>query len=94
MTVVTRSSLVAAIVSPDMMDTWLSLRPGRFDRVVYGPLTNTETRRKVLDVHNRSIPLLSSVDLNMMSTRTEGYSGAEVNQQSAMKQLLLLLRKV
>jgi ATP-dependent 26S proteasome regulatory subunit len=62
--------------------------------VVYGPLTNTETWRKVLDVHNRSIPLLSSVDLNMVSTRTEGYSGAEVNQQSAMKQLLLLLRKV
>eukprot|EP00090_Calanus_glacialis_P026694 TRINITY_DN41968_c0_g1_i1.p1 TRINITY_DN41968_c0_g1~~TRINITY_DN41968_c0_g1_i1.p1 ORF type:complete len:827 (-),score=300.90 TRINITY_DN41968_c0_g1_i1:33-2513(-) len=70
-------TVVAATNRPDMMDQAL-LRPGRLDRVVYVPLPDMETRRKVLDVHTRSIPLCSSVDLNMVAARTEGYSGAEV----------------
>jgi len=70
-------TVVAATNRPDMMDQAL-LRPGRLDRVVYVPLPDMETRRKVLDVHTRSIPLCSSVDLDMVASRTEGYSGAEV----------------
>ena len=48
---ISSSSLVASINRPDMMDLGL-LRPGRFDRVVYGPLANIET-----------IPLFRSVHL-------------------------------
>ena len=70
-------TVVAATNRPDMMDQAL-LRPGRLDRVVYVPLPDLETRRKVLAVHTRSIPMSSSVDLDMVAVRTDGYSGAEV----------------
>eukprot|EP00092_Neocalanus_flemingeri_P019952 GFUD01021611.1.p1 GENE.GFUD01021611.1~~GFUD01021611.1.p1 ORF type:complete len:834 (-),score=379.80 GFUD01021611.1:19-2520(-) len=70
-------TVVAATNRPDMMDQAL-LRPGRLDRVVYVPLPDMDTRRKVLEVHTRSIPLGNTVDLNMVAARTEGYSGAEV----------------
>jgi len=70
-------TVVAATNRPDMMDQAL-LRPGRLDRVVYVPLPDLETRRKVLNVHTRSIPMSSSVDLDMVAVRTDGYSGAEV----------------
>jgi len=70
-------TVVAATNRPDMMDQAL-LRPGRLDRVVYVPLPDMDTRRKVLEVHTRLIPLSTSVNLDMVAARTEGYSGAEV----------------
>jgi len=70
-------TVVAATNRPDMMDQAL-LRPGRLDRVVYVPLPDMDTRRKVLEVHTKSIPLGEKVDLETVAARTEGYSGAEV----------------
>jgi len=70
-------TVVAATNRPDMMDQAL-LRPGRLDRVVYVPLPDLDTRRKVLEVHTRAIPLGSDVNLDHVASRTEGYSGAEV----------------
>merc|ERR1712012_426185 len=70
-------TIVAATNRPDMMDQAL-LRPGRLDRVVYVPLPDLETRRKVLEVHTRKIPLATDVNLEEVAQSTEGYSGAEV----------------
>ena len=42
-------TVVAATNRPDMMDQAL-LRPGRLDRVVFVPLPDLQTRRKVLTV--------------------------------------------
>ena len=74
--VLTDVTVVAATNRPDTMDRAL-LRPGRLDRVVYVPLPDRETRRKVLAVHTRSTPL-QGVDLDRLADVTEGYSGAEV----------------
>jgi len=70
-------TVVAATNRPDMMDQAL-LRPGRLDRVVYVPLPDMNTRRKVLEVHTRAIPISESVDLDLIAKRTDGYSGAEI----------------
>merc|ERR1719320_2058298 len=70
-------TVVAATNRPDMMDQAL-LRPGRLDRVVYVPLPDLETRRQVLKVHTRKIPLATDVNLEQIAERTDGYSGAEV----------------
>ena len=70
-------TVVAATNRPDMMDQAL-LRPGRLDRVVYVPLPDLATRRQVLAVHTRKIPVAATVDLEQVAECTEGYSGAEV----------------
>ena len=70
-------TVVAATNRPDMMDQAL-LRPGRLDRVVFVPLPDLETRRKVLTVHTKSKPVGRDVDLEAVAVRTEGYSGAEI----------------
>jgi len=70
-------TVVAATNRPDMMDQAL-LRPGRLDRVVYVPLPDLETRRQVISVHTRKIPLEQGIDLEEVAQATEGYSGAEV----------------
>ena len=70
-------TVVAATNRPDMMDPAL-LRPGRLDRVVYVPLPDLDTRRKVLEVHTRKIPVGDGVNLETVAERTEGYSGAEI----------------
>ena len=70
-------TVVAATNRPDMMDPAL-LRPGRLDRVVHVPLPDLDTRRRVLEVHTRKIPLGDCVNLETVAERTEGYSGAEI----------------
>ena len=70
-------TVVAATNRPDMMDRAL-LRPGRLDRVVYVPLPDLQTRRQVLSIHTKNIPIDDSVDLDAIAENTEGYSGAEV----------------
>jgi len=70
-------TVVAATNRPDMMDKAL-LRPGRLDRIVYVPLPDLETRRKVLDVHTRNIPISDDVNLDMIAIKTDHYSGAEI----------------
>ena len=70
-------TVVAATNRPDMIDQAL-LRPGRLDRVVFVPLPDLGTRRKILTVHTRSKPLCQDVDLEAVAARTDGYSGAEI----------------
>jgi AAA family ATPase len=69
--------VVAATNRPDLMDRAL-LRPGRLDRVVYVPLPDLATRRQVLDVHTRNMPLNPDLDIERLALDTEGYSGAEI----------------
>lgn len=62
---------------PDMLDAAL-LRPGRFDEVIYVPLPALETRVQILRVHTRVMPLDTDVDIPSIASKTEFYSGAEL----------------
>ena len=42
-----------------------------WSRVVYVPLPDLETRRKVLEVHTRKIPINDQVDLEFVAASTQ-----------------------
>merc|ERR1712025_939204 len=61
----------------DILDQAL-LRPGRFDRKVTVDLPDFKGRAKILGVHARGKPLEPDVDLEAISRRTPGFSGAQL----------------
>jgi cell division protease FtsH len=69
--------VVAATNRPDVLDPAL-LRPGRFDRRVAVPPPDKDGRRKILEVHTRSVPLADDVDLDRLASTTPGMVGADL----------------
>ncbi|HEY6667593.1 MAG TPA: CDC48 family AAA ATPase [Candidatus Nitrosopolaris sp.] len=69
--------VVAATNRADMIDTAL-LRPGRFDRIVYVPNPDRNTRVRILEIHTRGKPISRDIDLGKIAEQTEGFSGADV----------------
>mmetsp|Transcript_18154 Transcript_18154/g.41832 ORF Transcript_18154/g.41832 Transcript_18154/m.41832 type:complete len:678 (+) Transcript_18154:181-2214(+) len=68
---------IAATNRVDILDQAL-LRPGRFDRKVTVDLPDFKGRTRILGVHSRGKPLEPDVDLEAISRRTPGYSGAQL----------------
>jgi cell division protease FtsH len=69
--------VVAATNRPEVLDPAL-LRPGRFDRRVAVQPPDTVGRRKILEVHTRSVPLAPDVDLDQLAATTPGMVGADL----------------
>jgi cell division protease FtsH len=69
--------VLAATNRPDVLDPAL-LRPGRFDRRVAVQPPDRTGRRKILEVHTRSIPLADDVDLDALAASTPGMVGADL----------------
>jgi cell division protease FtsH len=69
--------VLGATNRPEILDNAL-LRPGRFDRRVAVPPPDNEGRRKILEVHTRSLPLDSDVDLDDVAAITPGMVGADL----------------
>jgi transitional endoplasmic reticulum ATPase len=69
--------VVAATNRADMIDTAL-LRPGRFDKIVYVPNPDRNTRVRILEIHTRGKPISRDIDLSKLAEQTEGFSGADV----------------
>ena len=70
--------VIAATNRPDIVDPAL-LRPGRFDRIVYVPPPDKEARKEIFKIHLRNTPLADDVDLDLLSEKTEGYTGADIS---------------
>lgn len=68
---------IAATNRIDILDQAL-LRPGRFDRKVTVDLPDFKGRTRILGVHSRGKPLEPDVDLEAISRRTPGFSGAQL----------------
>jgi cell division protease FtsH len=69
--------VLAATNRPEILDAAL-LRPGRFDRRVAVPAPDRAGRSRILQVHTRSIPLGSDVDLDALASSTPGMVGADL----------------
>jgi cell division protease FtsH len=69
--------VIAATNRLDVLDPAL-LRPGRFDRRVSVQAPDRDGRRKILEVHTRSIPLATDVDLDALAASTPGMVGADL----------------
>lgn len=70
-------TILAATNRPDRIDKAL-LRPGRLDRIVYVPLPDNQTRREIFRIKLSKMPT-KDVNIEYLVTKTENYSGAEVN---------------
>src|SRR5437660_955248 len=70
--------VLAATNRVDMIDSAL-LRPGRFDKIVYVPKPDVNTRQKILEIHTKGKPLGRDIELRRIAEVTEGFSGADVS---------------
>ena len=69
--------VIAATNRPDVLDPAL-LRPGRFDRQVTVSLPDQKARKAILDVHAKGKIFDKEVNLEGLSKRTPGFSGADL----------------
>src|SRR3712207_3769283 len=83
--------VLAATNRPEILDSAL-LRPGRFDRRVTVPAPDKEGRKKILQVHTRSLPLDQDVDLDDIAAITPGMVGADIANLSNEAALLAARR--
>lgn len=69
--------ILAATNRADMLDKAL-LRAGRFDRQIHVDLPDLNERRAIFKVHMRNLKMDGSIDLDLMSRQTPGFSGADI----------------
>lgn len=69
--------VLAATNRADILDKAL-LRAGRFDRQIYVDLPDIKDRKELFLVHLRNVKIDSSVDVDLLSRQTPGFSGADI----------------
>ncbi|MFX1237557.1 MAG: CDC48 family AAA ATPase [Promethearchaeota archaeon] len=69
--------VIASTNRPDIVDPAF-LRPGRFDRLLYVTSPDLEARERILQVHSKDMPLAEDVSLSEIAKKTDGYSGADL----------------
>ena len=69
--------IIGAANRPDILDPAL-LRPGRFDRFIEVPLPNDDGRKQILKIHTKNMALDEEADLDLLSSLTDGLSGADL----------------
>jgi transitional endoplasmic reticulum ATPase len=69
--------VIAATNRPDILDPAM-LRPGRFDRLIYVPAPDEDSRLEIFKIYTKEMPLADDVDLNSLARETKGYSGADI----------------
>ncbi|XES77503.1 MAG: CDC48 family AAA ATPase [Candidatus Bathyarchaeia archaeon] len=69
--------VVAATNRPNLIDPAI-LRPGRFDRLIYVPEPDEQSRLQILKLYSANMPLAKDVDLNQVALQAKFYSGADL----------------
>jgi transitional endoplasmic reticulum ATPase len=69
--------IIAATNRPDMVDPAI-LRPGRFDRLIYVPEPDKDSRLEIFKIYTKNMPLEKNVDLSVLVTMSNKYSGADI----------------
>jgi proteasome regulatory subunit len=69
--------IIGATNRPDTLDPAL-LRPGRFDRLIYFPLPDEETKLAIFKIHTRRMNLGKDVDLASLARTTRRATGADI----------------
>ena len=70
--------VIAATNRPDIVDPAI-LRPGRFDRLIYVPEPDEQSRVEILKIYTKNMPLSKDVDVTHLSVLTKNYSGADID---------------
>ena len=75
--------VLAATNRADMIDPAL-LRPGRFDKIIQIPLPDLESRKSILEISVKDVPIVKDpkepdyVNISKLAEATDGMSGADV----------------
>ena len=81
--------IIAATNRPDIIDAAL-LRPGRFDRLLYVPPPDKESRIQIFKIHTSKKPLAADVNIEALAGHTEGYTGADIAALASAAVMLAL----
>jgi transitional endoplasmic reticulum ATPase len=91
--ILTNVVVIAATNRPDIIDAAL-LRPGRFDRLLYVPPPDRDSRLQIIKIHTKKKPLAEDVNINNLASHTEGYTGADIASLSSAAVMLALREHV
>ncbi|HEX5892536.1 MAG TPA: CDC48 family AAA ATPase, partial [Nitrososphaeraceae archaeon] len=87
--ILTNVVVIGATNRPDIIDPAL-LRPGRFDRILYVPPPDRESRLQIIKIHTKKKHLAEDVDINRLADATDGYTGADISSLSSAAVMLAL----
>jgi transitional endoplasmic reticulum ATPase len=87
--VLTNVVVIAATNRPDIIDPAL-LRPGRFDRLLYVPPPDYESRKQIILIHTKKKPLAEDTNIDNLATKMDGYTGADIAAVASAAVMLAL----
>jgi transitional endoplasmic reticulum ATPase len=87
--ILTNVVVIGATNRPDIIDTAL-LRPGRFDRLLYVPSPDRDSRIQIIKIHTKKKPLADDVNIEKLADHTERYTGADIASLSSAAVMLAL----
>ncbi len=85
--------VLAATNRLDMLDPAV-LRPGRFDEIIEIPIPDEKDREQIFRVHLKNKPLENGLETVDLTSRTEGFSGAEIASVCNRAALMAVRRAV
>jgi transitional endoplasmic reticulum ATPase len=85
--------IIAATNRPDMVDPAV-LRPGRFDRLIYVPEPDEQSRLQIFKIYTKGMPLAKDVDVTTLTAMSKGYSGADIEALCREAAMIALRRDV
>jgi transitional endoplasmic reticulum ATPase len=91
--ILTNVVVIAATNRPDIIDPAL-LRPGRFDRLLYVPPPDRDSRLQIIRIHTKKKPLADDMDIDRLAGSTDGYTGADIASLSSAAVMLALREHV
>ena len=69
--------ILAATNRADVLDKAL-MRAGRFDRQIYVDLPDVRERKEIFKVHLKPLKTTKTLDIDLLSKQTPGFSGADI----------------
>ena len=88
--------VLGATNRPDSVDPALR-RPGRFDREMEISVPNADGRLEVMEIHTRGMPIAKDVNLKILSSELNGYTGADMKslcREAAMRSIRRYLPEI
>lgn len=88
--------VIGATNRPNAIDPALR-RPGRFDREIEIGVPDRNTRKEILLIHTRNMPMSTDVDIDALADLTHGYTGADISalvREAAMSRLRKIIPEV
>jgi transitional endoplasmic reticulum ATPase len=54
------------------------LRQGRFDRIIYTPVPDESSRKKIFEIYLKKMPVTKDVNATELAKKTDGYVGSDI----------------